>query len=136
MNGNQSSVEELNAKRREAVRLRLQGEKLAAAAATTGLSAPTVIAAVRAYREGGWPAVEVSRLRGRPPREQEGIGDEHMPALVQAMLAGPPSHVDIELPLWSRKAVALWLRRHGVSRSSPSAMARLCLVLGLDFDEQ
>ena len=90
MKGHQVSVADLNARRREAVRLRLQGEKLAAVAAATGLSTPTIIGAVKAYRDGGWNAVQVSPRQGRPRRDAEGIPAENQNGLVQAMLAGPP----------------------------------------------
>jgi len=61
------SVDELNAARRQAVERRLAGETVKATAAATGLSAPTVTAALKAYREGGWEAVPVGP-RGRPPK--------------------------------------------------------------------
>src|SRR4051812_42758363 len=110
MNGNQISVEDLNAKRREAVRLRLQGQKLAVVAASTGLSTPTIIAAVHAYREGGWNAVQVSPRKGRPRREAQGVPAEHIGGLVEAMLAGPPDIPGSPQSLWSRKAIGEWLR--------------------------
>ena len=59
------SVEELNQLRRKAVELRLAGTTVKETAAQTGLSAPTVTAATKAYREGGWDAVPVGP-RGRP----------------------------------------------------------------------
>jgi len=59
------SIDELNAARRQAVERRLDGETVKATAAATGLSAPTVTAALKAYREGGWEAVPVGP-RGRP----------------------------------------------------------------------
>jgi len=133
-NGNQVSIADLNAKRRQAVRLRLQGEKLAVVTAHTGLSTPTVIAAVKAYHEGGWTAVEVSPRRGRPLKEDEGTGQVHMQALVQAMLAGPPDAAGLPDLLWSRKAVGAWLGGRGTGKPTGGAVAKLCLQLGLDFD--
>jgi sulfate adenylyltransferase subunit 2 len=59
-------VPELNARRRHAVTLRLQGQSLAEAARASCLSVPTVVAAHRAWRQGGWEAVDV-RPRGRKP---------------------------------------------------------------------
>ncbi len=47
------------------MRLRLDGLTVAEAARRAGVSAPTVTAAFRAFRQGGWPAVDV-RPRGRP----------------------------------------------------------------------
>ncbi|MDB5870628.1 MAG: cysD [Ramlibacter sp.] len=135
MNGNQLSVDDLNAKRRQAVRLRLQGEKLAVVTASTGLSSPTVIAAVKAYRQGGWSAVEVSPRQGRPPKAEEGMSLRHVHALVQAMLAGPPDVAGLPHALWNRKAIGDWLARQPGARSSPGAVTRLCQALDLDFDD-
>jgi sulfate adenylyltransferase subunit 2 len=135
LNGNQLTVERLNAQRREAVRLRLHGEKLAAVAASTGLSAPTVIAAVKAYRQGGWGAVEVSPRTGRPKLAQRGLDGAHAAALVQAMLAGPPDSHGLSERLWSRAAVGSWLARDPGARRSGGSVSKLCDALGLSFDE-
>lgn len=59
-------VPELNARRRQAVALRLEGRTLAQAAQASSLSVPTVVAAHRAWQQGGWEAVDV-RPRGRKP---------------------------------------------------------------------
>ncbi len=136
MNGNQLSIEELNAQRREAVRLRLQGEKLAVVTAATGLSTPTVISAVRAYRQGGWNAVQVSPRQGRPAKDMEGVNPEHVRGLVQAMLAGPPDAAGLTYPLWSRKALRQWLEGHGAGKTSAGKVGRLGQALGLEFDLQ
>jgi sulfate adenylyltransferase subunit 2 len=135
LNGNQLTVEGLNAKRRDAVRLRLQGEKLTVVTSATGLSAPTVISAVKAYRQGGWNAVEVSPRKGRPRRSEEGFGAAHVEALVQAMLAGAPDTAGLPHALWSRKAVAAWLSTQAGARRSAGAVTRLCQALDLDFNE-
>jgi len=131
LNGNQLSVEDLNARRREAVRLRLQGQKLAVVTASTGLSAPTVISAVRAYRAGGWNAVEVSPRKGRPRKQDEGLSSETLHGLVQAMLAGAPGHAGPNQGLWSRKAVADWLGANAQVSRSAGAVAKLCQALDL-----
>jgi sulfate adenylyltransferase subunit 2 len=135
LNGNQLTVERLNVQRREAVRLRLHGEKLAAVTASTGLSAPTVIAAVKAYRQGGWGAVEVSPRTGRPKLAQQNLQAGHAAALAQAMLAGPPGAQGLTENLWSRTAAGQWLARHAGGKCSAGAVSKLCDSLGLDFDE-
>jgi sulfate adenylyltransferase subunit 2 len=135
VNGNQLSVERLNAQRREAVRLRLHGEKLAAVSASTGLSAPTVIAAVKAYRQGGWAAVEVSPRTGRPKLTQQADGTQHAAMLVHAMLAGPPDANGLIEQLWSRAAVGQWLALHTDKKPSAGTVGKLCDALGLDFKE-
>lgn len=71
--GRQITVSALNLRRRKAVELRLAGGSVARTALKTGLSEPTVIAALKAYRGGGWPAVPVGP-RGRGVRIQEKRG--------------------------------------------------------------
>jgi sulfate adenylyltransferase subunit 2 len=68
--GRNIKVAELNRRRRAAVKLRLAGTPLAESAARTGLSPPTVVAAVKAYRRGGWRAVPVAP-RGRGVRKRD-----------------------------------------------------------------
>jgi bifunctional enzyme CysN/CysC len=68
--GRQISVRALNLRRRRAVELRLAGASISKAAHKTGLSEPTVIAALKAYRRGGWTSVPVGR-RGRGVRSRE-----------------------------------------------------------------
>ena len=62
--GRSIPVAALNERRINAVKLRLSGLSLAETAIQTGLSQPTVIAAIKAYQAGGWAAVPVGR-RGR-----------------------------------------------------------------------
>src|SRR6266568_2922445 len=62
--GRNISVEDLNERRLNAVRLRLSGLSTAETALRSGLSQTTVIAAVKAYQNGGWSAVPVA-ARGR-----------------------------------------------------------------------
>jgi sulfate adenylyltransferase subunit 2 len=125
LNGNQLSNDELNARRRQAVLLRLQGEKLASVAGATGLSAPTIISAVKAYRESGWEAVDVQPRRGRPPKEDQGVPAELVERLLAAMREATPPQ-----GLWTRQAVADWLLASGLKRSA-GVIARLCASLGL-----
>ncbi len=134
MNGNQLSIDDLNASRRQAVLLRLQGEKLSVVSASTGLSIPTIISAVKAYRESGWNGVAVSPRRGRPAREDIGVPEPATQALVGAMLAGPPTLSDLADPYWTRAAMSDWLKANGSPKHSAGAVTRLSAVLGLDFD--
>jgi sulfate adenylyltransferase subunit 2 len=64
MDGRNVTVEELNERRLSAVKLRLSGVSVAETARRIGLSQPTVIGAMKAYRKGGWNAVPVAP-RGR-----------------------------------------------------------------------
>ena len=63
-NGKRLSTAVLNERRRQAVKLRLSGMKLAGVAETVGLTQGTIIAAMKAYKAGGWKAVAVG-ARGR-----------------------------------------------------------------------
>jgi sulfate adenylyltransferase subunit 2 len=130
VNGNQLSVADLNARRRQAVLLRLNGEKLAAVTDTTGLSAPTVIAAVKAYRQGGWEAVDVRPRRGRPALDEQGIPAPVQDRLLAAMQAGAPQGHD----LWNRQAVLEWLASDGCMRSA-GVVGRWCEGVGLGGDD-
>jgi sulfate adenylyltransferase subunit 2 len=57
--GRNVSTAELNERRVAAVRMRIDGATIDQTAAATALSRPTVIAAFKAYRAGGWEAVPV-----------------------------------------------------------------------------
>src|SRR5213075_708900 len=71
LDGRNVKVEELNERRIEAVRLRLAGVSVSETANKTSLSEPTVTAALKAYRDGGWPAVPVApRGRGIKRRDE------------------------------------------------------------------
>jgi sulfate adenylyltransferase subunit 2 len=130
LSGNQLSVEALNSRRREAVQLRLQGSTLAQVALQTGLSAPTIIAAVKAFKTGGWAAVNVSPHRGRPSQQLTAFSLDVETGLLKAMLAadGPA--------LWSVSEVETWLAAQG-AHVSRSGILRWCQRQGLyDPDQQ
>src|SRR5215208_6519384 len=78
-NGKRLSTEVLNERRRQAVRLRLSGMKLAAVSAGIGLSPGTIISAMKSYKGGGlagsgdrgtWP------LGGRGPDPDGRTGED------------------------------------------------------------
>lgn len=124
------SVSELNARRRKAVQLRLQGLTLAAVTEATGLSAPTVIAAHKAFKALGWVGVPVQRRLGRPRKAQPSLtaaDSDLAAALWRAMLAGPPAN----MALWSTKAVGAWLVANAGVTLSAGSVSRLCEALGL-----
>ncbi|MDI5921004.1 helix-turn-helix domain-containing protein [Halomonas sp. LR5S13] len=106
------SPELLNKRRLEAVRLRLDGHTVVEVATRTGLSAPTVSAAWKAFREGGWDAVPVRR-RGRKVGQTERLG-EVAQGILMALMA---SHPEMPDPAWSSSALAdaLASERHRVS---------------------
>jgi bifunctional enzyme CysN/CysC len=88
--GRSIPVRALNKRRRTAVGLRLAGTPLGETMRRTGLSAPTVIKALNAYRSGGWAAVAVGpRGRGikklRLAKKTPGLpADESRIALLRA----------------------------------------------------
>lgn len=77
--GRQITVAALNQRRRKAVELRLAGAPVAKTASRSGLSEPTVIAALKAYRSGGWNAVPVGP-RGRGVRGAKSQSHSEAPA--------------------------------------------------------
>ena len=93
--GRNITVEALNERRLEAVKLRLSGLSVEEAASRTNLSTATVTSAVKAYRRGGWTAVPVA-ARGRGIRKQPDPNIKHFvsaPAVrsVQAVQMAPQS---------------------------------------------
>lgn len=120
------SVETLNRLRRDAVSLRLAGATLAETHEAVGLSAPTITAAVRAWRAGGWDAVDVGprgRPRLRPPAED---GEHPDSAALAAQLEIAARLVpDATCPCWDLDRVIAWLADVGVPASRSTAVARL-----------
>lgn len=90
----------------QAVKLRLDGVTVALASQQTGLSAPTVSAAWKAFREGGWAAVPV-RPRGRLKGQANVLDTAVQQRLWQALYAQPPANQ----PGWSSADLAALL--HG-----------------------
>ena len=95
------AVDELNARRRRAVALRLEGCTLAQAAQDSGLSVPTVVAAHKAWQRGGWAAVDV-RPRGRKP-----LGERLLTAEEEAALCEE----------WSAPTVGVWTLKRAVAHA-------------------
>jgi len=94
----------------QAVKLRLDGFTVALVSQQTGLSAPTVSAAWKAFREGGWVSVPV-RPRGRL-KGQANVLDASVKQRLWDVLYSVPS---AEEPGWSSAALsALLHHEHGV----------------------
>ncbi|PRY66019.1 transposase [Halomonas ventosae] len=107
----------LNERRLEAVRLRLDGHTVVAVARQTGLSAPTVSAAWKAFREGGWEAVPV-RQRGRKAGQTKALGEREQHILWRLLAEWPAS----PLPGWSSQALTEALADETGSEVSPRAI--------------
>jgi transposase len=98
------SPEILNERRMQAVKLRLDGFSVALVSQKTGLSAPTVSAAWKAFRDGGWVAVPVGprgRLKG-----QANVLDASVQQWLWDMLYSVPAS---EQPGWSSAALSVLL---------------------------
>lgn len=106
MSNSPSSNSDLNAQRRRAVQLRLSGSTLAAVRKEVGLSTPTIVAAVKAFKQGGWAAVDV-KPRGRPrlSAADNAAGTNQTRAALLSHLADKPGK------LWSSKAIKHWLNQ-------------------------
>ncbi|MDI5891857.1 hypothetical protein QLQ83_12215 [Halomonas sp. LR5S20] len=98
---------------------------MAEVARQTGLSAPTVSAAWKAFRQGGWEAVPVRR-RGRKVGQAERLGEVAQGTLT-ALLASHPETTD---PAWSSSALADALASEG-HRVSPRAIEHWLEAQGL-----
>ncbi|SDF99063.1 Transposase [Onishia taeanensis] len=101
MSAKHLSPEMLNQRRLEAVRLRLDGLTVASTAKRTGLSAPTVSAAWKAFREGGWQAVPV-RPRGRHKGNTQTLGESEREYLWQRISRWPANNS----PGWTSRELA------------------------------
>ena len=66
-NGKRLRTEVLNERRRQAVKLRLSGMKLATVSTTVGLSQGTIISAMKCYKAGGWAAVSIACVSRKRP---------------------------------------------------------------------
>ena len=88
--------------RRRAVELRLAGHTLAEVRTATGLSAPTIIEAVRVFSEGGWDALD-RRRRGRPVGARRVLRAEDEATLVSRFSTSLPTGKDA---LWTADLVA------------------------------
>lgn len=90
--GKKLSVQEINPLRIQAVKLRLEGKTLKEVGKATGLSTPTIIAAHKAWLEGGWSAVLV-RERGRKPGEGRSLSAiQEQDIYVQLVSTQPADH--------------------------------------------
>ena len=97
------SLQELNARRRRAVELRLDGSTLNDICTETSLSAPTVIGAYKSFLRLGWQGV-ATRSRGRTPGTGRSLSAGQENALLHILLNSPPEAAGAEAAL----APGLW----------------------------
>ena len=115
------------ARRRRAVEMRLAGCSLAEVREQTGLSAPTIISACKAFRQGGWSAI-APRSPGRPTGTSRVLEAADEAALVALLLRASPPQPG---RLWTAAAVAMLARQRFGARSAGRALARLIGRVGL-----
>ena len=117
-------------RRRRAVELRLAGLSLAAVCAQTGLSAPTIIGACRAFRHGGW-GVLVDPARGRPVGSRRVLSLPEEAELQNRILRQKPPDGDRGPVLWTSESVASIVRESLGVRSVGRALSRVIERAGL-----
>ncbi len=126
------NLEQWNARRRLAVELRVAGRSLADVRRETGLSAPTVIAAHKAYLSGGWPAVPV-KGRGR----QHGVGrvlDATQEHAVHTALLQAPEAVGATAGVWTLAHAAQWIQVRFGLQMEDRTLSRYLVRWGLALD--
>ena len=103
-------LETLNQKRLEAVRMRLSGSPLADIRKQTGLSAPTIIAAHKAFISDGWEGVTVG-ARGRSAGDGRLLPLAQERELFRLMVTRAPDQLGLSASLWQVAAVRALIRQ-------------------------
>ena len=128
--------EKLNKMRREAVKLRLQGQKITEISKATGLSAPTIIAAHKMFKEGGWDAVD-SQPRGRSQGQNQRLSQEQLTALRNLVLSPPPQQAaGSATDLWTVASLEKHLKDDLKQKISPRTLSRYLAEIGLHTENQ
>jgi sulfate adenylyltransferase subunit 2 len=120
-----ANLTQLNALRRRAVQLRVDGRSLTQIRVETGLSVPTIIKAFKAFTEGGWQAVDVG-ARGRPHGVGRALTSAQERELAQFALAAAPEAAGLAPGLWSVQGLQDIARERWDVALHPRAAAR-CL---------
>ncbi|MEX2321981.1 MAG: hypothetical protein WD668_11530 [Saccharospirillum sp.] len=118
----------MNKQRKQAVELRLAGKTLAQVKEATGLSAPTVIKAFKAFEAGGWQAINLHK-RGRSKGEGAGLSLSQQQTLKSGLLSPARAH------FWSRETLAHEAKTQFEESLSERAIARLLEAWGLALPE-
>lgn len=98
------SIEVLNERRRRAVKLRLQGMKLAEVSAMVELGKGAIISAVHAYEAGGWSEVPVAP-RGRSMGDGRRLSEDQERLIRRMICDRTPDQLKLAYALWTRSAV-------------------------------
>ena len=94
----------LNERRRRAVKMVVGGSTIAVSAQQCELAERTVWAAVKAYRQGGWPAVKV-RHGHRPQGAGRALSGEQEREVQRLIRDHVPDQLKMNYALWTRQAV-------------------------------
>jgi sulfate adenylyltransferase subunit 2 len=125
MSGTTTTQHKLNQQRQLAVKLRLDGLILTDITRQSGLSAPTIISAHKAYLAGGWNAVNI-KPRGRPTGDRL-LSQDQQNVLRELLLISRPENTDPKTHLWSYSLANEWLKQQGhkiTNRSASTYMKR------------
>jgi transposase len=98
------TLEQLHERRKQVVRLHKKGIKVMQIVAMTGLSYPTVRAAINLYEAGGWVAIRPA-LRGRNRGDGRVLGQAQEEAIQRMIIDNRPEQLKMDFSLWSRAAV-------------------------------
>jgi transposase len=95
----------LNERRRRAVKMREAGVTVSEVARQCELSTHTVVEAHKAYRRGGWSAVNIRRM-GRPFGSGRMLTPEQENRIQQLIQDRTPDQLKLVYALWTRQAVS------------------------------
>lgn len=129
MTDKRDNQSDLNARRRQAVQMRLQGQKIADIRESVDLSAPTIIAAHKMFLQGGWPAVD-AKPRGRPAGHKKGLSESMRATLLRTISAPPPSDCQMPGGVWTFANLHQYLKQSGSAVSSPRTIGKYVDELG------
>lgn len=108
--GKKLSVIDLNARRLQAVELRIAGLTLKLISAATCLTAPTIISAHKSWLSGGWAAVPVKE-RGRKQGEGRALSGEQEKEIYRLIISTKPDEHELTSLLWQIEAVQALVKR-------------------------
>jgi transposase len=98
------TLEQLHERRKQVVRLHKKGIKVIQNVAMTGLSYPTVRAAINLFESGGWTNVRPTR-RGRIKGDGRVLSAAQEEAIQRMIIDKRPEQLKMDFSLWSRAAV-------------------------------
>lgn len=116
------ALEQLQERRKQVVRLYKKGIKVMQIVAMTGLSYPTVRAAIDRFESGGWINVRPVP-RGRFKGDGRVLRGAQEKAIQRMMIDQRPEQLKMDFRLWSRAAVG-----HSLSRNLASSYRREALA--------